>query len=123
VRFRGILIRDETDANLFREDDGRLYLYYSYAPPVYVRRLTGLLRVERMATPLETDGDPIDLLRSESWERFLGIIGILEEPWMLKRNGTYYLMYSYNGGINDGKQNRSGCERWRQACDDHCGLR
>ena len=93
---RGILIRDAIDANLFRDDDGRLYLYYAYAPPVYVRRLTGLLRVQRMATPLETDGDPINLLYSGNWERFLGIIGIIEGPWMLKRNGIYYLMYSGN---------------------------
>jgi xylan 1,4-beta-xylosidase len=93
---RGVLIEDAIDANLFRDENGRLYLYYSYAPPVYVRRLTGSLRVQRMVSPIETDGDPIDILFSESWERFLGIVGIIEGPWMLKRNGIYYLMYSGN---------------------------
>jgi len=93
---QGILLEDAIDANLFRDDDGKLYLYYSYAPPVYVRWLTGSLRVQRMASPLETDGDPVDILYSETWERFLGIVGIIEGPWMLKRNGTYYLMYSGN---------------------------
>ena len=92
----GILIPDAIDAHLFRDDDGALYLYYSYAPPLYVRRLTGQLRVVRMATPLQPDGAPIVLLHSERWERFLGVIGIIEGPWMLKRNGTYYLMYSGN---------------------------
>jgi len=93
---QGILIPDAIDAHLFRDDDGSLYLYYSYAPPLYVRLLTGQLRVQRMATPLQPDGDPIVLLRSDRWERFLGIVGIIEGPWMLKRNGTYYLMYSGN---------------------------
>jgi xylan 1,4-beta-xylosidase len=93
---RGILIPDAIDAHLFRDDDGSLYLYYSYAPPVYVRRLTGQLRVQRMATPLQPGGDPLVLLRSERWERFLGVVGIIEGPWILKRNGTYYLMYSGN---------------------------
>ena len=97
---RGILIRDAIDANLFRDDDGCLYLYYSYAPALYVRRLTGVLRVQRMVTPLEPVGDPIVLLRSERWERFLGVIGIIEGPWMLKRNGIYYLMYSGNATSN-----------------------
>jgi len=49
-----------------------------------------------MSSPLETDGDPIELLSLESWERFLGIVGIIEGPWMLKRCGVYYLMYSGN---------------------------
>jgi GH43 family beta-xylosidase len=49
-----------------------------------------------MSSPLETDGDPIDLLSSESWERYLGIVGIIEGPWVLKRNNVYYLMYSGN---------------------------
>ena len=93
---QGILIRSAIDANLFRDDDGSLYLYYSYAPPVYIRRSRGLLRVQRMSSPLETDGDPIDLLSSESWERYLGIVGIIEGPWVLKRNNVYYLMYSGN---------------------------
>ena len=93
---QGILIPDAIDAHLFRDDDGKLYLYYSYTPPLYVRRLTGQLRVQRMATPLQPDGDPIVLLRSGRWERFLGVVGIIEGPWMLKRNGTYYLMYSGN---------------------------
>jgi xylan 1,4-beta-xylosidase len=93
---RGVLIRDAIDANLFRDDDGRLYLYYSYAPPLYVRWLTGSLRVQQMTSPLEPEGDPIDILYSETWERFLGIVGIIEGPWMLKRDGIYYLMYSGN---------------------------
>jgi xylan 1,4-beta-xylosidase len=93
---QGILIPEAIDANLFRDDDGSLYLYYSHAPPLYVRRLTGELRVQRMVTPLQTGGDPVVLLHSERWERFLGVIGIIEGPWMIKRNGVYYLMYSGN---------------------------
>ena len=97
---REILIEDAIDANLFRDDDGKLYLYYSYAPPAYVRGLTGSLRVQRMASPFEIDGDPIDILHAETWERFLGLVGIIEAPWMLKRNGIYYLMYSGNATLS-----------------------
>lgn len=93
---RGILIEHAIDANPFRDDDGQLYLYYSYAAPFYRRWLTGSLRVQRMTSPLETAGKPLDILFSETWERFLGVVGIIEGPWMLKRDGTYYLMYSGN---------------------------
>lgn len=93
---RAVLISDAFDANLFRDDNGRFYLYHYYAPPLYVRRVTGSLRVQRMISPLETDGDPVDILFSETWERFLGIVVIIEGPLMLKRHGVHYLMYSGN---------------------------
>jgi len=77
------------DAHLFRDDDGRLYLYYVQFPGF---RIT----VQRMKTPLEKEGDPVELLKpTEPWEMKSG--SVTEGPFILKHQGTYYLIYSGTG--------------------------
>lgn len=97
---RGVLVEHAIDAHLFRDEDGQLFLYYSEANPIleyiFVDGCRGALFVQPMESPLEPAGTPFELLSAEGWERFLGIVGIVEAPWMLKRNGVYYLMYSGN---------------------------
>lgn len=96
---QGILVPDAIDANLFRDDDGELFLYYSEAKPIpelILGGLQGSLWVQPMKSPTEARGAPTKLLVAEGWERFLGFIGIIEGPWTLKRGGVYYLMYSGN---------------------------
>lgn len=98
---RGILVEQAIDAHLFRDEDGKLFLYYSEAKPIpeyiFEDGLGSALMVQPMQSPLEAAGTPpVELLRPEGWERFLGIVGICEAPWMLKRGGVYYLMYSGN---------------------------
>lgn len=84
----GILLTKAIDAHLFR-DDGKYFLYY-----VNVDRGNRIL-VQPMATPLEKRGEPsVIISATEPWETRDGKIA--EGPWMIKRAGTYYLMYSAN---------------------------
>ncbi|MGC8743807.1 MAG: glycoside hydrolase family 43 protein [Verrucomicrobiia bacterium] len=87
---KGILFRDSIDAHLFQDDDGAFYLYYV--------ELTGgfKIKVQPMANPLEKKGDATVVIRpTEEWEKISG--AVTEGPFMLKRNGIYYLMYSGTG--------------------------
>ena len=77
------------DAHLFRDDDGRLYLYYVQLPGFRIS-------VQTMATPTEPTGDPKVILQPESdWEKRSG--HVTEGPWLIKRAGRYYLLYSGSG--------------------------
>ena len=94
---RGLLIEDAIDAHMFRDDDGRYYLYYeSLHFWSDIRRLrfpTGRIFAQPMRGPLTKEGDPVRVLEPDQrWERRW--LNITEGPWMLKREGVYYLMYS-----------------------------
>jgi beta-xylosidase len=84
---KGVLFRNAIDAHLFADDDGSLYLYFcNWAD-------RGGLAVVPMADPLTPRGVPRTVLRAtEAWETHDGPVS--EGPWMLKRDGVYYLMYS-----------------------------
>lgn len=87
---KGNLADTAIDAHLFQDDDGALYLYYV--------NLSGGFRimVQPMADPLTKKGELKEVIRpTVDWERKKG--AVTEGPWMLKRNGTYYLMYSGSG--------------------------
>jgi xylan 1,4-beta-xylosidase len=84
---KGRLVAGAIDAHLFQDDDGRLYLYYS--------DMVGgaTLRVQPMADPLTKQGDSKVLVGpTEPWEKIGG--AITEAPFVIKRHGVYYLMYS-----------------------------
>lgn len=87
---RGVLVRDAIDAHLFQDDDGALCLYY-------VDLFEGFkIKVQPMADPLTPRGEATVLIRpTESWEKISG--AVTEGPFMLKRAGVYYLMYSGTG--------------------------
>jgi len=87
---RKLLFKDAIDAHMFRDDNGKLYMYYVQLPGFRIH-------VQRMRTPLEKDASkPIQLIKpTEPWETKSG--RVTEGPWMLKRNKTYYLMYSGTG--------------------------
>ena len=77
------------DAHLFRDDDGRLYLYFVQFPGF---RIT----VQPMAGPTEPAGEPTVILYPESdWETRAG--RVTEGPWMIKHQDRYYLLYSGSG--------------------------
>jgi xylan 1,4-beta-xylosidase len=83
------LVDSAIDAHLFQDDDGRLYLYWVQLPGF---RIT----VQPMADPLTKRGEPVEVIRpTVDWERKKG--AVTEGPWMLKRKGIYYLMYSGSG--------------------------
>ena len=77
------------DAHMFRDDDGRYYLYYVQLPGFRIH-------VQPMKNPLEKHGEPIKLIwPTEPWEKVSG--DVTEGPWMVKHKGTYYLVYSGTG--------------------------
>jgi xylan 1,4-beta-xylosidase len=83
---RTLLFDKAIDAHMFRDDDGKYYLYYVQFPEFQIH-------VQRMKTPLEKMGEPIKVIwPTEPWEKISG--SVTEGPWMLKRDETYYLLYS-----------------------------
>jgi beta-xylosidase len=83
------LFDDAIDAHLFRDDDGRLYLYYVALPGF---RIT----VQPMADPVTPQGEPKVVLQPESeWEIRNG--RVTEGPWMIKHDGRCCLLYSGSG--------------------------
>lgn len=83
------LVDEAIDAHMFRDDDGQLYLYYVKFPGF---RIT----VQPMKNPTQPEGEPKVILKPESdWETKAG--QVTEGPWIIKRNGRYYLLYSGSG--------------------------
>jgi xylan 1,4-beta-xylosidase len=86
---RRTLFDQAIDAHLFRDDDGRLYLYYVQLPGFRIQ-------VQPLANPTEPSGQPRLVLQPESeWERRNG--HVTEGPWMIKHQNRYYLLYSGSG--------------------------
>jgi xylan 1,4-beta-xylosidase len=84
---------DSYDANLFRDTDGKLYLYYNAGYDTGSGNRTAIYAqlMDNPTTP--SNVPPIFLFTStEPWET-----NVVEAAWMLKLNGTYYLMYSGDG--------------------------
>lgn len=94
---RCILADNAIDAHFFRDNDGKLYLYYTeiFAEP------GNRIRVQEMEGPLQKNGESHLVITPEApWERAHGFV--VEAPWMIKRNGMYYLMYSGSGADGPG---------------------
>jgi beta-xylosidase len=87
------LMRHAIDAHLFQDEDGKMYLYC-----VQINRGSRIV-CQRMSDPVTASGDPVEVIHpTEPWERKRG--SVTEGPFMLKQNGTYYLMFS--GSAADG---------------------
>ena len=87
---RAVLVTNAIDAHLFQDDNQKFYLYYV--------DLTGGFKImgQPMADPLTRQGAPTRVIYpTEEWEKRSG--SVTEGPFMLKRGGTYYLMYSGTG--------------------------
>lgn len=88
---RGTLIRNAIDANMFLDEDGKYYLYYVEYPAFRIH-------VQPMKTPFRKKGKHSEIIKpTELWE--MKQQSITEAPWLLKHEGTYYLLYS--GGAAD----------------------
>ena len=89
-RDRGNLAERAIDAHFFQDTDGAFYLYYVNVAGGFK------IMVQSMADPLTKKGEPAEVIRpTADWERKKG--AVTEGPWMLKRAGLYYLMYSGSG--------------------------
>jgi xylan 1,4-beta-xylosidase len=87
---KAVLFKGAIDAHLFQDDDGKFYLYY-----VEIRDGFKIL-MQPMADPLTKDGAIVEIMRpTEPWEKKSG--DVTEGPFMLNRDGVYYLMYSGTG--------------------------
>ncbi|MCX8155962.1 MAG: glycoside hydrolase family 43 protein [Verrucomicrobiae bacterium] len=87
---KGLLATNAIDAHLFQDEDGRLYLYY-------VNLAGGFkIMVTRMKDALTREGEAVEVIRpTADWEKASG--EVTEGPFVLKRQGIYYLMYSGSG--------------------------
>jgi xylan 1,4-beta-xylosidase len=85
-----VLAPGSIDAHLFQDDDGQLYLYY-------VEIIDGFkIFGQRMSDPLTPVGERVELIHpTEPWEMASG--HVTEGPFVLKRDGVYYLMFSGSG--------------------------
>jgi beta-xylosidase len=87
---KGVLASESIDAHLFQDDDGKFYLYYVHLAGGFK------IMVQPMENPLTKQGEPQMVIHpTEPWEKVSG--EVTEGPFMLKREGTYYLMYSGTG--------------------------
>lgn len=83
------LFDSSIDAHLFRDDDGKLFLYLVQLPGF---RIT----VQPMSSPTEKTGEPRVVLQPESeWEKRAG--HVTEGPSVIRHGGLYYLVYSGSG--------------------------
>jgi len=85
------------DPHLFRDDDGRNYLYW------------GSWYNARM---VELEADMVTRADStiHHWTQQQGLPAFFEAPWVFKRNGTYYMVYDWKqGGSECTPSNYQGC--------------
>jgi hypothetical protein len=82
----GYLALSGIDAHVFRDDDARIYLYFTHTPSFTMY----CVPLKDPATP----GGPVTKCFeiSAEWEK--RAFPINEGPWMLKHDGTYYMLYS-----------------------------
>lgn len=82
------------DATFFEDTDGRRYLFYKIdgnsqgqPTPMYVRELSA------DGLSFAPGSTAVEVLRNDpgTWEG-----GVVEAPWVVRRDGTYYLFYSGN---------------------------
>jgi beta-xylosidase len=95
----GIIMLSTIDAHMFRDDDGRLYLYFARTPDSSIYCVP-------MKSPTETGGPVTECFRiSQDWETRVHPIN--EGPWMIKRDGIYTLLYS--GADGQSEYYATGC--------------
>ena len=88
------------DADLFFDDDGRVYLYYSRdCSENYVdgKRTSQTYGIELKPDLSDTVGEPVLLATPVSpWERKSGDTTWNEGPCVFKKDGVYYLLFTAN---------------------------
>ncbi|ARN55732.1 glycoside hydrolase family 43 protein [Sedimentisphaera salicampi] len=83
---QGIILDGFIDAHLFK-DAGNYYLYFTDIGHMYV---------QQMSSPTQLTGEKQAILQpDQGWDQEAGWVN--EGPWMLKHNGTYYLLFSGSG--------------------------
>lgn len=86
------------DAHPFVDDDGRIYLFFAKDQvSIGGRHESHIYGVELAQDMISVIGEPVLLSRPEQpWEFRSGSRVWNEGPWVIKHDGTYYLMFSAN---------------------------
>lgn len=111
------------DVDPFLDDDGSLYLYFKSEPDSSPNKMAVCLFGMKMNSWTEPDYESIVMLARPNYDTLKSSKGatalsgegldmsgsqtyddggLLEAPFMIKRNGTYYLTYSVNGYTDPG---------------------
>lgn len=88
------------DAELFRDDDGQLYIYYNVvlAGIPKVRHRSSPIRSQRMHDYVTAFGQDDE---KRVWDDQPGEDGVAEAPAIIKRGGRYLMFYSSRGSDRD----------------------
>lgn len=81
------------DGHIFVDDDGRIYLYYTSWCDGRAYGIWGVEMQSDCLTP-KWETEKLIFTPTEPWESTKDMGGVVEAPFMLKKDGTYFLLYS-----------------------------
>jgi beta-xylosidase len=81
------------DGHIFVDDDGRIYVYYTSWSDGRAYGIWGVEMESDCLTP-KWETEKLIFTPTESWEMTMNMGKIVEAPYMLKKEGVYYLVYS-----------------------------
>ena len=81
------------DGHIFVDDDGRIYLYYTSWCDGRAYGIWGVEMESDCLTP-KWETEKLIFTPTEPWESTMNRGGVVEAPYMLKKEGVYYLVYS-----------------------------
>ena len=81
------------DGHIFVDEDGRIYLYYTSWCDGRAYGIWGVEMESDCLTP-KWETEKLIFTPTEDWESSMNMGGIVEAPFMLKKDGVYYLVYS-----------------------------
>ncbi len=87
------ILKKTIDGHIFVDDDGKTYLYYTSWYDGRNYGIYGMELEDDHVTP-KWETEKLLFIPDRAWERSRNMGGIVEAPFMLKRNGVYYLIYS-----------------------------
>lgn len=96
--FNGLSDYRAIDGNIFVDDDGKIYMYYTSWEGRNTTKRYGIYGMELKLNngtlePVWNTEKNI-FYPSEAWENTENLGGIVEAPFMMKKDGTYFLVYT-----------------------------
>ena len=86
-----VIGKEPIDPAILIDDDGQAYMFFGCRYPRFVKLKENMI---------ELDGEiqPVVIKDDEKVEKKRAKVGYAEAPWVFKRNGIYYLLYSNGWG-------------------------
>lgn len=88
------------DGHIFVDDDGRIYLYYTSWCNGRKYGIWGVEMEDDCLTP-KWETEKLLFTPTEPWESTRNMGGVVEAPYMLKKEGVYYMVYSGSNYMAD----------------------